>query len=235
MRLVSFNSSITALVNLSSPSYGPKGEFLINSTIVRILSTEESLEIQLFDTLQTIIDTNPNAFGDYDVTSDLIPLKDFISFILTPLAAAILIEEDKDLTLEEGINMRDDSNRFGDITQPEDDDPDGVIDDLHRANIRAMGSSNPFFSQPPRHRKPALPVCCLLIYGIHIMRLLQSHFPELEPLDVEEKVSSHLLSYYCLMSLQKPIKPKPKFHGGANKTITLDDFTEVRNPKNVSP
>ncbi|KAJ7602803.1 hypothetical protein DFH06DRAFT_1152567 [Mycena polygramma] len=46
------------------------------------------------------------------------------------------------------------SNAFGDLMQPDDDDEAGILDDLHRENIRAQkGTTNAFFSKPPRFRK----------------------------------------------------------------------------------
>jgi RTC4-like domain len=131
---------------LTFPSYGPKGEFLINSTIVRVLSTEEeALGFDLCSTLVEIVTSKPKKFDSYDPSCDLIELKDFISFILTPFVAALLIAEDRDLDLTEADDVRDASNDFGDLMQPE-DDADSTIDDLHRANIRAMkGSENVFF------------------------------------------------------------------------------------------
>ncbi|KAJ7498331.1 hypothetical protein B0H11DRAFT_2189657 [Mycena galericulata] len=52
--------------------YGPKGEFLINSTLLRILSKEEeALSYKLYDTLSSIIDEAPDSFDEYDDTSNL--------------------------------------------------------------------------------------------------------------------------------------------------------------------
>ncbi|KAJ7469064.1 hypothetical protein FB451DRAFT_1177061 [Mycena latifolia] len=114
----------------SKDTYGPKGEFVINSTIIRLLSArEEDLGIKLFSTLHNkVIVDDADDLDDYDETSELIPLKDFIAFILTPLTAALLIAEDRSIDLEEAIDVRDASSNF----------------------------DNPFFSAPPRHRKPAL-------------------------------------------------------------------------------
>ncbi|KAJ7497796.1 hypothetical protein B0H11DRAFT_2384520 [Mycena galericulata] len=135
--------------------YGPKGEFLINSTLLRILSKEEeALSYKLYDTLSSIIDEAPDSFDEYDDTSNLIALKDFAAFILTPFTAALLIAEDRNISLEDATDVQDASNNFGDTMQPDDDDL--TIEDLHRKNIRAMSkANNPFFSQPPGYRKPA--------------------------------------------------------------------------------
>ncbi|KAJ7849910.1 hypothetical protein B0H13DRAFT_1905970 [Mycena leptocephala] len=58
-----------------------------------------------------------------------------ISFILTP---ALLIAEDMDIPMDEAHDIRDDSNEFGDVMQPDEDGDGGALHDLHRANIRAM-------------------------------------------------------------------------------------------------
>lgn len=79
-------------------------------------------------------------------TSDLIDLKDFVSFILTPLAAALVIADDMDVDTDEAHDIRDTNNEFGDIMQP-DDDNDDLLDTLHQENIQAMkGTTNIFFS-----------------------------------------------------------------------------------------
>lgn len=143
------------------PSYGPKGEFLINSTILRMLArdddNEDELSFTLYTTLATIIDDNRDSFDKYDETSNLITLKDFISFILTPFTASLLIAEDRDIDLSDATDVQDASNKFGDMCQPDDDDPSGVIEDLHRENIRAMRTQKTS-SQPPRYRKSAVVV-----------------------------------------------------------------------------
>ncbi|KAJ7930299.1 hypothetical protein B0H13DRAFT_1858928 [Mycena leptocephala] len=136
--------------------YGPRGEFLINSAIIRLLSGDDvdSLSTTLFDTLHAIVLADATLLDPYNETSNLIELRDFISFILTPSVAALLIAEDMDIPMDKAHDVRDDSNEFGDVMQPDDDGDGGILEDLHRANIRAMkGSHNAFFSHPPRHRK----------------------------------------------------------------------------------
>jgi hypothetical protein len=98
-----------------------------------------------------------NLFDTYNETSNLIELKDFISFILTPFITALLIAEDMDISIDQAHDIRDDSNEFGDIMQPDDDGDGGTLEDLHRANIRAMkGRHNAFFSHLPRNRKQSV-------------------------------------------------------------------------------
>ncbi|KAJ7939086.1 hypothetical protein B0H13DRAFT_2300819 [Mycena leptocephala] len=142
--------------------YGPKGEFLINSTLVRLLSKDESdLSYNLYDTVRSIIQDDPERFDEEaeGEVSTLIEFKDFISFILAPFTA-LLIAEEMDIDLAEAHDIRDNSNEFGDVMQPDDDKDEQVdvlhrVETLHRENIQAMkGTTNVFFSQrPPRRQK----------------------------------------------------------------------------------
>ncbi|KAJ6580499.1 hypothetical protein DFH09DRAFT_1309825 [Mycena vulgaris] len=104
--------------------YGPKGEFLITSTIIRMLALkEDDLGNRLYETLVTIVKENPDVFDKYDEDSALICIKDFVSFILTPFAATLLISEEKGLSYEDATGERDASNVLGELMQPEDDNP----------------------------------------------------------------------------------------------------------------
>ncbi|KAJ7719795.1 hypothetical protein DFH07DRAFT_784562 [Mycena maculata] len=205
------SASTDALYGRRCVYYGPKGEFLINSTLLRILSKEEeALSYKLYDTLSSIIDEAPDSFDKYDDTSNLIALKDFVAFILTQFTAALLIAEDRNISLEDVTDVQDASNNFGDMMQPNDDEL--TIEDLHRKNIRAMSNANnPFFSQPPRHRKPAF-------LGLQI---------EAKPLEINSK------------SQLKESKPKPKGTGKPKAKpkglLSLDDFLEpAPKPKNTN-
>ncbi|KAJ7745853.1 hypothetical protein DFH07DRAFT_963208 [Mycena maculata] len=137
-------SFMSALYGRRCGYYGPKDEFLINSTILRVLSrSDEDLGYQLYDTISSIVDEDQEKYDRYDDASNLIPLK--TSWLLSLFH--------RDITIEEATHLQTESNNFGEVMQPDDDDP--VVEDLHRANIRAMEKDkNPFFSQPPRHRKP---------------------------------------------------------------------------------
>ncbi|KAJ7123022.1 hypothetical protein C8R44DRAFT_876211 [Mycena epipterygia] len=142
-------------------SYGLKGEFLINSTILCMLTGDEDYEDELsftlYSTLATLIDNDRTKFDKYDETSKLITLKDFISCIITPFTASLLIAHDRDIGLNDAIDVQDASNKCGDMCQSDDDDPSGAIDDIHRRNIRAMRAQKTS-SQPPRYRKSTLVV-----------------------------------------------------------------------------
>ncbi|KAF8130000.1 hypothetical protein K438DRAFT_1788922 [Mycena galopus ATCC 62051] len=136
-------------------SYGPKGEFLINSTILRILSDDEnSLGYRLHSTLDSIISSDYDKYDEPDTNSDLIELNDFVSFILTPFAAALLIAQDMGVDLEPASDIRDNSNDFGDLMQPDNED-DELLANLHQENIQIMSESSSVFLQvpPPRSLK----------------------------------------------------------------------------------
>ncbi|KAF8183455.1 hypothetical protein K438DRAFT_1766746 [Mycena galopus ATCC 62051] len=128
--------------------YGPKGQFVLNSTIVSILADEQdSLAGSLHRTIHDIISANPESFDEYDAESDLIHLQDFVSFILVPFTAALLIAEDLDLDLEDAAKIRDASNEYGDVLQPDNGDDD-IIEHLHEENIKAMKDCRTDFLRP---------------------------------------------------------------------------------------
>jgi hypothetical protein len=66
-------------------SYGPKGEFIIHSTIIRAFSDDDDeVSYALCSTICSFIIKNEKLFGPYNADSELLELKDFISVILTP-------------------------------------------------------------------------------------------------------------------------------------------------------
>ncbi|KAJ7602332.1 hypothetical protein FB45DRAFT_1107473 [Roridomyces roridus] len=143
----------SALAGRRCGYYGAKGEFLIQSTVMRILAgNEEDLSNMLCDTVDEIVKNDLTSFDDYDPTSNLISLKDFVSFLLVPFAATLLIAEDQGASMEDAMEIRESSARFGLAMHPEEDDD--VIEELHLANIRATKQpDNPYFALPPRFRK----------------------------------------------------------------------------------
>lgn len=201
---------------------------------MRLLShEEETFTCQLYNTLSTIIDEDPDKFDEYDETSDVIELKDFVSFILTPFTASLLIAEDRDISLEDATDVQEESNNFGDMMQPDDDDPE--IHELHRLNIRAMkNSSNPFFSQPPRYRKPTFAVRVYmrstLVQLFHVLFFQNSLQTESEALqDEDEQLVGplSLLRSHPLINIQKPNQVQRKPKADPKAKISLDDFIEV--------
>ncbi|KAJ6476730.1 hypothetical protein C8R47DRAFT_1075593 [Mycena vitilis] len=99
------------------------------------------------------------------------------------------------------------------VTQPLDDSDEDIIDDVHRANIKAQkGFTNAFFAQaPPRYRKIAQNVT---------------------PILVKKEVGLITLAVFLiLLSLQKST-PKPKSNSKlAKMTLSLTDFNEPQRKK----
>ncbi|KAJ7612909.1 hypothetical protein DFH06DRAFT_1147010 [Mycena polygramma] len=81
------------------------------------------------DTISNLVQDHSEQF---DGSSNLIELKDFVSFILTPPVAALLIARDRDIPVADAHDVRDNSNSSGDLMQPEGGDEAGMLDDLHR-------------------------------------------------------------------------------------------------------
>ncbi|KAJ7166234.1 hypothetical protein C8R46DRAFT_1192613 [Mycena filopes] len=136
--------------------YGPKGEFVIMSTITRMLAEDdEQLELDLCTTLSAIVDDAPQNFDTFDPASNLIALEDFIPFVLVPFVALLLISEDQDIAIADALKIQKASNTFGNIVHPDDDDD--VIHEIHRKNLRAMRQSSGGSSSLslPSRSKPA--------------------------------------------------------------------------------
>ncbi|KAJ7340616.1 hypothetical protein DFH08DRAFT_938526 [Mycena albidolilacea] len=148
-----------ALLGRRCGFYGPTGAYIINSTITRVLANDEQkLGYALYGTLDDIITENYERFDDYDPDCELISLREFIYFVLTPYAATLLISDDLDLDMDAAANVRHQSNIFGDVMQPDLEDPS--IESLHQRNIDAMqGCSSVFLprlpSRRPHNGKPA--------------------------------------------------------------------------------
>ncbi|KAJ7016307.1 hypothetical protein C8F04DRAFT_1346843 [Mycena alexandri] len=133
----------------------PRASFIINSTIYRMLANEdEQLENDLCNTLSTIIHEDPDKFDDYDSASNLISVKDFVSFIVTPHIASLLISEDHDISIEDATQILEESSDFGDLIQRHDEE-DSVIDQLHHKNIRQMNRGKNYFFTPQARQATA--------------------------------------------------------------------------------
>ncbi|KAJ6478970.1 hypothetical protein C8R45DRAFT_1156396 [Mycena sanguinolenta] len=131
--------------------YGVKGAFLINSTIQRALADDENaLGYALYNTLHRFICDDCERHDEYDADSHLIDLNAFIFFVLTPFAAALLIAVDLNVDLDEAEDIRDASNEYGDVMQPDNGD-DWLLEDLHEQNLREIGSPG-LFLRPPHYR-----------------------------------------------------------------------------------
>ncbi|KAK6992572.1 hypothetical protein R3P38DRAFT_2981647 [Favolaschia claudopus] len=145
-----------ALLQARCGFYGPKGSLLLQSTLKRIMASEaDSLAANLYHTLDSIIEDNPEAFDECDPDCELIELDDFISFILAPHTATLLMALDMDCDFKDANFHRDQSQDYGDLTQADDDD-DPVLDVLHHRNIKASKLLNPdeTYLSLPQERRP---------------------------------------------------------------------------------
>ncbi|KAJ7467302.1 hypothetical protein B0H11DRAFT_2239542 [Mycena galericulata] len=96
-----------------------------------------------YTTLSQLLDTT-QPWDLYDDTSNLISPRKFSKFILVPHLAACLITEDLEITLNDAVEVLENSNEYsrlfnGDLPE----------------KVDIVVAANPESSQPPRHRKPA--------------------------------------------------------------------------------
>ncbi|KAJ7154490.1 hypothetical protein C8R46DRAFT_1196825 [Mycena filopes] len=100
--------------------YGPKGAIIIESTLTLMFDCIFDTTCQsLYNTLNHIITQDDKAFDKYDVTSNLIELPDFISFILVPFTATLLIAEDRSVDILDATDLCNNSCDFGELMHPE--------------------------------------------------------------------------------------------------------------------
>ncbi|KAJ6585559.1 hypothetical protein B0H19DRAFT_1059771 [Mycena capillaripes] len=207
--------------------YGPRGEFIINSTLTRLLAMD-SYKTDLLETVHELVVDDIDLFdfdGDYDETANLIPLDDFISFVLAPFVAALLISDDRKITLEEAHHVREKHSSFGDVMQPGDDEASEAsaeIDQLHQENICALkGTTNELSSQPPRFRNK-------------VTNPLESPKTELLGCQNSNRPRPRLIPYVKSTDLPLPFLTSPTQNNSkptpastkAKSTISIADFKE---------
>ncbi|KAJ7939059.1 hypothetical protein B0H13DRAFT_1851232 [Mycena leptocephala] len=144
--------------------YGPQGEFVIYSSLLRLVSEleqdQEKLEQDLFLTLHSVITQgNNHEQFDYDelASSNYLSLDDFIRFFLVPAVATFLILEDYPGfdDSHDALFERSNSDEYGQLFFPE-DITEPTVHDIHYQNVLAIKSAQdtePDPSPPPRHRK----------------------------------------------------------------------------------
>ncbi|KAJ7506364.1 hypothetical protein B0H11DRAFT_1973713 [Mycena galericulata] len=127
--------------------YGPQGEFVIYSCLMRIVveiddDDEQELADTLFSTLHAIITSDNDHFLDYNdnASSQYLTVEDFTRFVLVPFIAVSLIREDLAAveTFQEGLFERNNSNEYGEFFFPESDSPEAH--EIHRRNMKAIHS-----------------------------------------------------------------------------------------------
>ncbi|KAJ7028858.1 hypothetical protein C8F04DRAFT_1398724 [Mycena alexandri] len=124
--------------------YGPKGQSIINASLLDMFSKhEESLSNSLFETLHDIVLVNPRLFDAYDETSNLVDLETFLCFLLTPFTANLLISEDLDIDVTEADDVRNESNDYGEAMHPEDDEDADVPPPSPKPNPKHVKRETP--------------------------------------------------------------------------------------------
>ncbi|KAJ7491601.1 hypothetical protein B0H11DRAFT_2191307 [Mycena galericulata] len=122
--------------------YGPAGEMVIYSTLMRVIRENEEeydLENSLCSTIHDIVTADDEHFQDYDPTSNYLTVKDFTSFILMPFAAISLIADDLPSLVDfhDALFERNNSHEFGQSFHGEDDESED-FHRVHRRNIDAI-------------------------------------------------------------------------------------------------
>ncbi|KAJ7480383.1 hypothetical protein B0H11DRAFT_1915908 [Mycena galericulata] len=105
---------------------------------------EDITSNDLYATLSRLRDT-PQPWDLYDETSNLISPRKFSKFILVPHVAAYLIAEDLEITLNDAVEVLENSSEYGRLFNG----------DLPE-KVDIVLTANPESSQPPRHRKSAV-------------------------------------------------------------------------------
>ncbi|KAJ7677015.1 hypothetical protein DFH06DRAFT_1122292 [Mycena polygramma] len=193
-----------ALLGKRCGYYGPQGEFLIYSCVLRLLSEldkdDDTLEVRLTSTIQAIVvegvDRENFHYDDNDIlTANYLCLDDFIRFILVPYVASALILEDQHWlqTLQDASFERTNSQEYGELVFPENIEGDGV-DRIHQQNIVVTKARNEakitrdaeqekLGSAPPKHRKHTddnsgpLKICLPLPRKIQEQEITLKDFP----------------------------------------------------------
>ncbi|KAJ7503924.1 hypothetical protein B0H11DRAFT_2222011 [Mycena galericulata] len=118
MWLVRFDPSDEPIIDTDDAlSLGPVGSQLIGSTICRLLSKSFSeIKERLIQTIDLIVTSKPR---DFDADSrkfqdeQVLPIADFVKYVLVPHVANHLIAQDMFVPVIEAIDIENDSQDFG--------------------------------------------------------------------------------------------------------------------------
>ena len=129
-----------------SCSYGPMGESVILSTLNRLFSDTSSNTNELASTLNSVYENEMTDTEGGDllqrfwegttVHSCPITLRDFLTYIVVPETAVLLIAKELSVTSPRANHIRLESKEYGKAFYSETDD--GRIDDITNANIKAL-------------------------------------------------------------------------------------------------
>jgi hypothetical protein len=151
------------LILISFHSYGPQGEFVMYSSLLRLISElerdQEKLEQELFSTLHTVItEGNNHEQFDYDelASSNYLSLDDFIRFFLVHAVATSMILQGFD-DPHDTLFKKSNSNEYGELFLPE-DITEPCIHTIHYQHTLAIkfaqaDRDTELDSTPPCHRK----------------------------------------------------------------------------------
>lgn len=137
---------------LTSFSFGPKGQSIIEETLGALV-LEEDVEHDLFQTLNQLVDT-PTAWDKYDNTSNLISVSDFTQFILVPSIAMELIAQDLEIPLDHALQVLKSSREYGYFAN----DSPAQVENVEVNATPKKSSSSSSQVLPPRSRKVNLVV-----------------------------------------------------------------------------
>ncbi|KAJ7225214.1 hypothetical protein C8J57DRAFT_1535471, partial [Mycena rebaudengoi] len=118
----------TAIQSKRCGYFGPQGEFVIYSCLMKLLAEVEfgdsqDLDHSLCSTIHLIV--SEDSRYECDVTSSFLTVDDFTRFILVPFTAILLITEDLSFDdFQSALFERNASNEFGDLFHPEDNNND---------------------------------------------------------------------------------------------------------------
>ncbi|KAJ7732528.1 hypothetical protein B0H16DRAFT_1580943 [Mycena metata] len=152
--------------------FGPQGEFVITSCLLRMVEElkleDDDLDQTLFTTLHHVITTGKSSEQlEYDdeelATSNYLTLDDFTHYVLLPFVTSALILQDLPHidTLQDALFEKKASAEFWEFFSPE-DDVDEDVHKIHHQNVKAIRGlqsmqesppSPPPSSAPPRYRK----------------------------------------------------------------------------------
>ncbi|KAJ7756197.1 hypothetical protein B0H16DRAFT_1538985 [Mycena metata] len=152
--------------------FGPQGEFVITSCLLRMVEElkleDDDLDQTLFTTLHHVITIGKSSeqleCDDEELaTSNYLTLDDFTHYVLLPFVTSALILQDLPHidTLQDALFEKKASAEFGEFFSPE-DDVDEDVHKIHHQNVKAIRGlqsmqesppSPPPSSAPPRYRK----------------------------------------------------------------------------------
>ncbi|KAJ7432373.1 hypothetical protein B0H11DRAFT_2260756 [Mycena galericulata] len=157
---------------------GPVGSQLIGSTICRLLSKSfAEIKERLIQTIDFLVTSKPR---DFDADSrkfqdeQVLPIADFIEYVLVPHVANHLIAQDMFVPIIEAINIKNDSQDFGERFHWWTEDPalvslielnDSIADEeaehpvpLENCSPLREWSLKPSISSTPKHTRVSLPL-----------------------------------------------------------------------------